>query len=131
MGEGSSNKGFEISHENRKKITIFHLKGGLTMPEVPTFTNYVNDKKEKPNIALDFGEVTFIDSSGIGAIISILSDLKTTNGKLVCYNLTEEIHSIFKLAKLTSFLQIVSRREFNRKYPRVQSFEDILRNKDD
>ncbi len=122
---------FEIEHEHRKDISIFHLKGSLTMNVVPIFTSYVNKNKERLNIALEFGEVDFIDSSGIGSIINILTNLKSTNGKLICYNLTDDIFSIFKMAKLNSFLQIITKREFNRKYPRVESFEDIMKNRND
>lgn len=127
----SSKNRFDITHEHRKDISIFHLKGSLTMDGVPVFTNYVNENKEKLNIALEFGEVEFIDSSGIGSIINILTGLKDKKGQLICYNLPEEVLSIFKMAKLNSFLQILTRREFNRKYPRVESFEDILKKRRD
>ncbi|MFW5799581.1 MAG: STAS domain-containing protein [Spirochaetota bacterium] len=133
MGDESKkkDKGINITHETRKNVTIFHLNGSLTMLEVPVFNKYIYENKDKNIIAIEFGGVDFIDSSGIGALVSILSNLKSTNGQLICYNLSDYIKSIFDMAKLGSFLNILSKREFNRKYPKVGNFEDIMRKRKD
>ncbi len=121
----------EINHEYRKNISIFHIKGTLTMNEVPIFNKYINTYSKYNNIALEMEKLNFIDSSGIGAMISILSRLKSTNGNLYCYNLNDDIMSTLKMAKLETFLEILSKKDFNRKFPTISSFEDILKKRNE
>jgi anti-sigma B factor antagonist len=51
-------------------------------------------------------EVTYIDSSGIGALISSLSGLKKYQGALKITNIHDSVKKVFELTKLTSFFEI-------------------------
>ncbi len=121
----------EITHEYRKNVSIFHIKGSLTMKEVPSFHNYIRENTKDNNIALEMNNLSFMDSSGIGALISILARLRSTNGNLFCYNLNDDILTILKMAKLQTFLEIMTTKDFNRKFPKISSFEDILKKRNE
>lgn len=68
-------------------------------------------------VVLDFGQVTFVDSSGMGAIISALKRLATAGGDLRICNLTPQVKSLFELVRLHKLCQILDTRD-----AAVQSF---------
>ena len=52
-----------------------------------------------PQIVLDLSQVDFIDSSGLGAILSILKRMETGKEFVIC-GLTEQVASMFKLTRM-------------------------------
>ncbi len=57
-------------------------------------------------IVMNLGQVSYIDSSGIGVFISTLATLKKLGGKILIINITEAVKKVFELTKLTNFFQI-------------------------
>lgn len=55
---------------------------------------------------LDFKEVTYIDSSGIGKIINITKVLRKQKGEISITRVSQDIMNIFNLIKLGSFIKI-------------------------
>jgi len=66
---------------------------------------------KKYNIVVNLGRVSYIDSSGIGALISSLSNLKKYQGSLKITNLQGSVKKVFELTKLTSFFEIYNSEE--------------------
>ena len=56
-------------------------------------------------IALDLSEVEFIDSSGLGALVSILKQLGG-QGEMVIGGVRETVASLFKLTRLDKVFQM-------------------------
>jgi len=56
-------------------------------------------------IALDLSEVEFIDSSGLGALVSILKQLGG-HGEIVIGGVRETVASLFKLTRLDKVFQM-------------------------
>jgi anti-sigma B factor antagonist len=52
------------------------------------------------NIVVDLGKVEFIDSSGLGALISALKVLRANNGDLKLANIPDQVHSVLKITRL-------------------------------
>ena len=59
-----------------------------------------------PNVRLDFGEVTFMDSSGIGLVMGRYAKMKTIGGELVLRGANERLMRIFKMAGLERIVRI-------------------------
>lgn len=57
---------------------------------------------------LNLSQVDFVDSSGLGAIISILKTLTLNNGRLVLCDLQAPVLSLFKLTRMDKVFQIFS-----------------------
>ena len=55
---------------------------------------------------LNLSEVEFVDSSGLGAMISILKLLKLNNGDLVLCNLNVAVLNLFNLTRMTHVFNI-------------------------
>ncbi|MDD5675921.1 MAG: STAS domain-containing protein [Chitinivibrionales bacterium] len=51
--------------------------------------------KNGGNLVLDFSETEFVDSSAIGALVSLSKDFKESGDELLLRNLTGEVHELF------------------------------------
>lgn len=57
-------------------------------------------------LILDFGEISFMDSSGIGLVMGRYKNLKKNGAKLSLVNLNENIYKIMKLAGIERLAEI-------------------------
>ncbi|MFN8674473.1 MAG: STAS domain-containing protein [Candidatus Sericytochromatia bacterium] len=73
-----------------------------------TITNFVNEKKY--NVVIDFTNITFIDSSGLGALVSALK-LIGRNGKLVLNNINDTVFQTFTRTKMDKVFSITKNTE--------------------
>ena len=58
------------------------------------------------NFIVHLAQVAYIDSTGIGALLGILGDLKKKNGRLKLAELSPGVNKVFQLTRLTSFFEI-------------------------
>ena len=59
-------------------------------------------------IVLNFTEVTYINSTGIALIVSILAQVRKARRRLVVYGLSEHYVTIFQITRLSDFMAIYS-----------------------
>ncbi|MDT3696416.1 MAG: STAS domain-containing protein [Ignavibacterium sp.] len=59
----------------------------------------------KKNVVVDLGEVKFMNSSGLGMLISGLTTVKRENGSLKLANVTEKIESLLIITKLITIFE--------------------------
>jgi len=88
---------------------IVSLSGELDMSNSVAFKNEViNDliSKEKVNLALDFAKLDYIDSSGLGVVVSLHKRSKLNGGRLAIFGLNETLERLFKLTSLDRALNI-------------------------
>ena len=57
-------------------------------------------------IMLDFGSVTYINSTGIALIVGLLAQARTSHTSLVVYGLSEHYEEIFRITRLSDFMNI-------------------------
>jgi anti-sigma B factor antagonist len=60
----------------------------------------------KKNMVVDLGEVYFIDSSGLGALVSGFKNASARNGSLKLSNLQPQVQSMFELTRLHRVFEI-------------------------
>ena len=73
-------------------------------------------EKEIKIILIDFQDVTFMTSSGIGALVATLKAVNAAGGKLYICSLSEQVRTIFQLTKMERiFKPLVNRQEFEEK----------------
>ena len=98
----------DISSRVRGDVVILDISGEIDLynaPEIIDIVNKLIDQK-KYSVVINLKEVTYIDSSGIGALISSLSNLKKYHGGLKIINVFASVKKVFELTKLTSFFEI-------------------------
>ena len=66
---------------------------------------------EKAKMVRDLAQVQFIDSSGIGAILSLLRKVSETGGDLKLSGLNQQPRTVFELSRLHHILDTYAARE--------------------
>ncbi|MCT7950445.1 STAS domain-containing protein [Ancylothrix sp. C2] len=66
-------------------------------------------------VLIDLQEVTFIDSSGLGALVSALKAVRAAGGKLFICSINAQVRMLFELTSMDRVFQIFANRdEFNK-----------------
>lgn len=77
----------------------------LTVRDIrPLMDAVVADKPKR--VIVDFDQLTMIDSSGIGAIVSLFKRIKASGGELVVLHAHDQPLAVLKLLKLDRVLGI-------------------------
>lgn len=69
----------------------------------------IDDRIERDNIKkviMDFKEVTFMDSSGIGVVIGRLKKIKNRDGKVCITNVNKRVDKVFTLSGLYKIITV-------------------------
>lgn len=98
----------DISSQIKGEIVILDISGEIDLYNAPEIKDIINKliEQKKYNVIINLKEVTYIDSSGIGALISSLSNLRKYQGGLKIINVFASVKKVFELTKLTSFFEI-------------------------
>ncbi len=64
-----------------------------------------------PNVRLDFGEVTFMDSSGIGFVLGRYRIVESYGGNVEVVNLSGRLYSMMQLAGLEKLVKLRRKKE--------------------
>ncbi len=110
----------EIKAVNKKNCLIVRLKGDLDMHTVPVFKNKVielMEKKKLNNLIINFKGVSFIDSTGIGAVLGRYRNINSQGGQLVLVDLNPQVKRIFELAGVLSLVPVYQKE--NKALPKV------------
>jgi anti-sigma B factor antagonist len=57
-------------------------------------------------IKIDFQEVSFINSSAIGALVATLKLVRANGGEILLYSLNDQVKMIFELTKMDQIFKI-------------------------
>lgn len=98
----------DISSRAKGEVVILDISGEIDLYNAPEIKDIINKliEQKKYNVVINLKDVTYIDSSGIGALISSLSNLKKYQGGLKIINVFASVRKVFELTKLTSFFDI-------------------------
>lgn len=92
---------YELIESSGKKVGLVHVTGELTAATVDEFRRHLaiwmGDGVH--NYVFNLAKVDFIDSSGLGALISILTCLRKLNGDLRLAAMQAGPRKIFQLTK--------------------------------
>jgi anti-sigma B factor antagonist len=90
-------------------ITILDLSGRITLGEgsvvLRDTIREVLGRGEK-KILLNLGDVTYIDSSGIGELVSAFTAVRKEGGELKLLNLTKKVHDLLQITKLYTVFDV-------------------------
>jgi anti-sigma B factor antagonist len=91
-------------------ITILDCSGKITLGEgTMTVRNTVRDilKNNGKKIILNLADVNYIDSSGIGELVSTYTTVTNSGGQLKLLNLTKKIHELLAITKLLTVFHVL------------------------
>jgi anti-sigma B factor antagonist len=90
-------------------VTILDLSGRITLGEGSvTLRDAIHDAiaKGSKHIVLNLGDISYIDSSGIGELVSAFTSVKNSGGELKLLNLTKKVHDLLQITKLYTVFDI-------------------------
>jgi anti-sigma B factor antagonist len=99
----------KVSTRQVDGIVILDLSGRITLGEGSvTLRDSVRDvlAKGTKHILLNLAEITYIDSSGIGELVSAFTTVKNAGGELKLLNLTKKVHDLLQITKLYTVFDI-------------------------
>jgi anti-sigma B factor antagonist len=90
-------------------VTILDLSGRITLGEGSVqLRDAVRDLLAKGSklILLNLGDVNYIDSSGIGELVSAYTTVRNQGGELKLLNLTKKVHDLLQITKLYTVFDV-------------------------
>ncbi len=90
-------------------VTIVDLSGRITLGEGSVvLRDTIKDLlgKGQKKILLNLGDVSYIDSSGIGELVSAFTSVRNQGGELKLLNLTKKVHDLLQITKLYTVFDV-------------------------
>ena len=90
-------------------ILVVDMSGRITLGEGCTqLRELVRDQlgKGTKHLLLNLADVTYIDSSGIGELVSGFTTVSNQGGKLKLLNLTKKVHDLLQITKLYTVFDV-------------------------
>lgn len=87
---------FEIEHVDRG---VLSLRGPLTMENVSPFLNAVR-RENAPTMILDFSGVPYLDSSGLGSLVSAYTSCQKAGRRVALTGVNKRVMKVFEITKV-------------------------------
>jgi anti-sigma B factor antagonist len=101
-------------------VNIVDLSGRITIGEgTVVLRDTVRNLllRNEKNILLNLADVSYIDSSGIGELVSSFTTVGNQGGKLKLLSLTKKVHDLLSITKLLTVFEV-----FDDEARAIQSF---------
>lgn len=98
-----------IAEEQREDVTILKVSGRLVLGdesnELRSTIKRLVDSGEK-KIIVDLGDVPYIDSAGLGTLVSAYASVNNSGGSIKLANLSKKIHDTLNITKLVTVFDV-------------------------
>ncbi|GAC1402183.1 MAG: STAS domain-containing protein [Pyrinomonadaceae bacterium] len=98
-----------INERQAGDVTVLDLDGKITIGEGSVALRSAIRKladEGKKKILLNLGKVSYVDSSGIGELVSSYSSVSRDGGQLKLLNLTQKIQDLLAITKLLTVFDV-------------------------
>lgn len=98
----------EIIEQFDQNVLILALDGELMGgPDAETFRRTIDVaiEEDRVQVVVDMQKVKWMNSSGLGMIISAMTSLRSSNGDLKLANLSDRLRRPFEITKLDNVIQ--------------------------
>jgi anti-sigma B factor antagonist len=102
-----------ITHDSIDGVSVVHLSGAIFFDQDSTSLRvHVKDLLDKSRqIVLDLGNVTRIDSSGLGTLVSLYVSARKVGGDIKLANLSNHIKEALRITRLATVFDIFDKTE--------------------
>ncbi len=99
--------------EKSGDITIIDVEGQLIVGNRQELKQTVLDQLENGDrkFLIDFDRTGYIDSSGLGVLVSLSKKIREQGGELRLASLNEDLRTLFELTKLDTLFRIADSRD--------------------
>lgn len=111
--------------KNRKAndVTIVDVAGRITLGEgASTLRNAIRELSAggEKKILLNFSDVAYLDSSGMGMLVACFASVANQGGQLKLFNVTRRVNDLLLMTKLYTVFEV-----FNDEPSAIRSFLDL------
>jgi anti-sigma B factor antagonist len=99
------------THREAEGVTVVDIGGRITLGEGSALLRKtIRDllEEQRTLILLNLADVDYIDSSGIGELVSAYTGVKKRGGSLKLLHLTKKVHDLLQLTKLFTVFEVYS-----------------------
>jgi anti-sigma B factor antagonist len=94
-------------------VKVVQLRGVLNSVQADQFRQEINNilDAEINHILVDFQDVTFMDSSGLGALVTALKRVKAKGGRFSLCSVCREVRMLLEIADVEHFFEIFANQD--------------------
>ena len=102
-----------FSVSTRGDVCIVEVEGQLIVGNRQELKQKILQELDKGQrkVLVDFARTGYIDSSGLGVLVSLAKKIRDMGGDLRLANLNDDLQTLFELTKLDTLFQISETRE--------------------
>ncbi|MGA8761765.1 MAG: STAS domain-containing protein, partial [Candidatus Sulfotelmatobacter sp.] len=100
---------FKITTREVDHVTIVDIAGRIVLgDEIGALRDTIRGltTQGKKKIVLNLAQVDFIDSSGVGELVSSFTSVRNAGGELKLLSLTKKVHDVLHVTKLYTVFDI-------------------------
>jgi anti-sigma B factor antagonist len=99
--------------KKHNNVVVVEVEGQLIVGNRQELKQKVLDELEKGErkFLVDFSQTGYIDSSGLGVLVSLSKKIREQGGELRLADLNDDLKMLFELTKLDTLFQISDTRE--------------------
>jgi anti-sigma B factor antagonist len=103
--------GVEVSQNG--EVTLVEVEGQLIVGNRQELKQQVLEQLENGDrkFVIDFAKTGYIDSSGLGVLVSLSKKIREQGGELRLSSLNEDLRTLFELTKLDTLFRIADSKE--------------------
>jgi len=103
----------------KEEVKVIKLSGNLNATSAQEFRQNITDVlvSGAKIVLVDFKDVTFMDSSGLGALVLAFKTLRAADTKLVLCSINEQVRILFELTNMDKVFEI---------FPSQDAFNQVL-----
>ena len=98
----------KLSFHEKNGVVVLEPKGKIMGgPDATVLHDKLHDfiKEDKKKVVIDLAKVDWMNSTGLGILISGLTTLRNNGGELKLANVTEKIQSLLTITKLITVFE--------------------------
>ena len=97
----------DITQDEQGSALVLRLDGRLNMVAAPRLKTAIDEAvgKGQPRIVVDLSSVSFMDSSGLGALVAGLKKARQASGDLRITGVNQQVATVLRLTNLDRVLR--------------------------
>jgi anti-sigma B factor antagonist len=100
------NEYFQATVDQMGTTTVLHLSGNVDRAAGPAVEDAYQAAGDARRLVLDFTATSYINSSGIALVVSVLARARAEGRRVAAFGLSEHYREIFEITRLSDFIEI-------------------------
>jgi len=98
----------EISRRDDKMVAILSLSGRLDLANGNKLKDDIKEilSSDRTSIHLNLKELEFVNSSGLGAMVSVMKEIRLHRGRLTLSDMADYVREVFDITQLSHIFEI-------------------------